>query len=193
MTPLPIAATCQADAPFKRTTTAVIKRKHATPKTRFYSTLLKPSYMERLQLKTIIAAPKEKVWRILWDEQTYKQWTRPFCEGSYAKSDWKEGSKVLFLSPNNEGLSSVIERKIENQFMSFSHKGVVKGGIEDFSPEATKDWAGAIENYTLSENDGLTELIVDIDITPEHKDFFLTTWPQAFSVLKELAEERKVD
>ena len=148
--------------------------------------------MERLQFKTRIAAPKEKVWRILWDDETYGQWTAPFCEGSRAQTDWQEGSKVLFLAPNNEGLSSIIEKRIDNQFMSFSHKGVVKDGIEDFSPEVTKEWAGGIENYTLTEKDGHTELTVDIDITPQHKEYFLTTWPKAFDVLKELAEEKKV-
>ena len=145
--------------------------------------------MERLQFKTNIAAPKEKVWSILWNDKTYGQWTAPFCEGSRAETDWKEGSKVLFLAPNGEGMSSVIAKRTDNEFMSFSHKGVVKDGIEDFSSETTKEWAGGIENYTLSENDGNTELTIDIDVTPQHKPYFLTTWPQALDALKKLAEK----
>jgi hypothetical protein len=38
----------------------------------------------------------------MWDDSTYRQWTSAFSEGSHAVSDWKEGSKVLFLSPEGE-------------------------------------------------------------------------------------------
>ena len=56
--------------------------------------------MTTLEFKIEINAPKEKVWDILWNDATYKQWTSVFCEGNYVVSDWKEGSKIHFLSPN---------------------------------------------------------------------------------------------
>ena len=60
--------------------------------------------MEKMIFTQQINAPKEKVWNILWEDASYRKWTTPFCEGSYAVNDnWKEGSKVLFLSPGGDG------------------------------------------------------------------------------------------
>ncbi len=52
--------------------------------------------MEKKQFKIKIAAPREKVWKILWGDNTYPAWTSAFAEGSRAETDWEEGSKVLF-------------------------------------------------------------------------------------------------
>ena len=30
-----------------------------------------------------INAPKEKVWKVLWDDSSYRKWTSVFMEGSY--------------------------------------------------------------------------------------------------------------
>lgn len=46
--------------------------------------------METLEFKIRIKAPAEKVWSVLWDEETYKKWTSVFCEGSHTISDWNE-------------------------------------------------------------------------------------------------------
>lgn len=45
----------------------------------------------------IKASPK-KVWQVLFSDDTYRQWTRPFFEGSYAKGSWKD-SHIHFLGP----------------------------------------------------------------------------------------------
>ena len=56
--------------------------------------------MSTLKFNTNINAPKEKVWETLWNDTTYQQWTAAFTAGSYTESDWNEGSKIKFLSPN---------------------------------------------------------------------------------------------
>jgi uncharacterized protein YndB with AHSA1/START domain len=76
--------------------------------------------MERQQFKTIIDALREKVWEILWGEETYPQWTSAFAEGSGVQTDWNKGSRVLFVDGNGEGMVSEIAEKIPNEFMSFS-------------------------------------------------------------------------
>ena len=73
--------------------------------------------------------------------------------------------------------------------MSIKHMGIVKKGIEDLESEETRKWAGALENYTLKTVNEKTELIVDMDVTDEFKDYFLKTWPKALDKLKELAEK----
>ncbi|MBC8045460.1 MAG: SRPBCC domain-containing protein [Fimbriimonadaceae bacterium] len=145
--------------------------------------------MQKENFSITINAPKEKVWKVLWDDDTYRKWTGVFSEGSYAESDWKEGSKIKFLSPKGEGMYSVINKKIGNEFMSFKHLGVVKDGIEQPLDEETKKWSGAMEEYTLREENGITNLDVEMDITDEYKDYFKGTWPKALQKVKELVEE----
>jgi hypothetical protein len=144
--------------------------------------------MEKLEFKTSIKAPKEKVWEILWNDDNYGKWTSVFAEGSTAKTDWKEGSKVLFLDGKGKGMVSTIAAKRPNEYMSFKHLGVVDNGIEDTESEQTKEWAGAMENYTLKQVNDKTELTVDVDITEQFKDYFLNTFPKALEKVKELAE-----
>ena len=46
--------------------------------------------MEKMNFSIDINAPKEKVWNVLWDDDSYRKWTSAFAEGSYAKTDnWK--------------------------------------------------------------------------------------------------------
>ena len=45
-----------------------------------------------------------------------------------------------------------------------------------------------MENYTLKNVNGKTELNVDMDIAEQYKDYFITTWPKALEKVKELAE-----
>ena len=145
--------------------------------------------MEKQHFNISINAPREKVWDILWGKTSYPAWTSAFTEGSRVETDWKKGSKALFLDAKNEGMVSTIAENKPNEFMSIKHLGVVKGGVEDLDSEGTKEWAGATEDYTLKTVNGKTELAVDMDITEELKDYFLKTWPKALERVKELAEK----
>ena len=146
--------------------------------------------MEKQTFKILIDASPSRVWEILLGEKTYPEWTSIFCEGSMVETDWQEGSKTLFLDGNRNGMVSVIARNIQNEFLSIKHLGEVKNGVEDTESESVKKWAGCFENYTLKSADGLTELIIDIDITEEFKDYFINTWPKALDKVKDLAEKK---
>jgi uncharacterized protein YndB with AHSA1/START domain len=147
--------------------------------------------MEKKEYRITINAPKEKVWDILWGDDSYSAWTAPFSEGSHVKTDWKKGSKVLFLDNNNAGMASVIAENKPNEYMSFKHLGIVKDGVEDYDSEEAKKWGNGFENYTLTSVKEGTELVVDLGadtIPAEYEDYFAQTWPKALSKLKELAE-----
>jgi hypothetical protein len=140
--------------------------------------------MTTLNFSVTINAPKEKVWDKLWSDASYRQWTSAFSEGSYAESDWKEGSKVLFLSPGGDGMFSVIEKKVPFEEMTFKHLGEVKKGVEE-----PKDWAGARESYQLKEVNGTTQVQVKVDITEDFQDYMNDKFPKALAILKQISEQ----
>jgi uncharacterized protein YndB with AHSA1/START domain len=139
--------------------------------------------MQKLHTSIKINAPKQKVWDVMIGDDTYRQWTSVFMPGSYFEGSWEEGSKILFL------VSRIAENRL-HEFISIEHLGMVEDGVEDRSSEATKGWAGALENYTFKETEnGGTEVLVDMDIDEKEKEMFDRLWPQALEKLKELAEK----
>ncbi len=146
-----------------------------------------------MEFKITINAPKEKVWNTLWEDESYRAWTAVFAEGSRAETDWKKGSKVLFLDGNGSGMVALVADAIPNQFMSIKHMGSVENGVEDTESEEVKKWAGSFENYTLHDLDGQTELHVEMggaNLPDEMENQFKEMWPKALQKLKALAEEK---
>lgn len=145
--------------------------------------------MEKLKFNISINAPREKVWKILWDDKTYRKWTTPFSEGSYMESDWKIGGKTLFLGSEGNGMVSTILQLKENEFLSFKHLGMIKDGKEDLESEEIKKWSGLLETYALEYSENQTFLSVDLDIGDDYKVYFIETFPKALKIVKELSEE----
>ena len=150
--------------------------------------------MQKLHFSTLIHAPKVKVWHAMLDEQSYREWTSAFNEGSYYKGSWEKGSKMLFLGPDPNtgeegGMVSRIAEYKPYEFISIEHLGLVQNGVEDTTSEAAKKWAPAFENYTFLDKDGATEVRVDIDTADEYAEMFSDMWPRGLQRLKELAEK----
>lgn len=143
--------------------------------------------MKTLKFSVHIAAPREKVWDILWNDESYKKWAAVFQEGSYAISDWKEGSKIVFMRSGGEGMTSLITRKVPNEVMSFRHLNPVKQGFEN-QTGPSDNWDGATENFYLNEFDGITELKVEVDAPEEAVKYFESNFPLALKKIKELSE-----
>jgi hypothetical protein len=140
--------------------------------------------METLTFSVDINAPREKVWNLLWADDSYRQWTYVFSAGSYAESDWKEGSKIKFLGPGGDGMHSVIDKLVPNEQMKFRHVGEIKNGVESES-----SWHGAMESYYLYDKNGGTEVNIELESVSEFKDYFNTTFPKALQILKQIAEQ----
>lgn len=150
--------------------------------------------MQKLHFSILINAPKEKVWRTMLDDNTYREWTTAFNPGSYFKGDWSRGSKMLFLGPDPStgkegGIVSRIQENKQYEFVSIEHLGLVKEGVEDTTSEEAKKWAPAFENYTFKEVDGTTEVLVDQDTPDDYIEMFQEMWPKALQKLKHLAEK----
>lgn len=140
-----------------------------------------------------INATREKVWDVLFGEKTYPIWTTAFSEGSNVKTDWQKGSKALFIDASNRGMVSKIADNVPNEFMSIEHLGMYDNGVEDYESEHVKSWAGAKENYTLTDENGITNLhiFMEMDESDANKqmiEMFADMWPKALAKVKELAE-----
>ena len=152
--------------------------------------------MNRLNFSISIRAPKEKVWSTMLNRNSYQEWTAVFAPGSHYIGNWERGSKILFLAPGKSGkMDGMVSRIKENrkyEFISIEHKGTLLDGKEDTTSEAVKAWAGALENYTFKENNGVTELLVEMDSAEDYEDMFKNMWPKALQKLKELAEKKEL-
>jgi hypothetical protein len=151
--------------------------------------------MEKIHYSVTISAPREKVWKIMFADETYRQWTKPFNEGSYYIGNWEQGSEIRFVGSDDQGnaqaggmYSTIAENRLY-EFMSIKHLGIITNGVVDTTSDEVKKWAPAFENYTFTDVDGVTQLDVDMDIDQDYKESFDAMWPKALAVLKKLAEK----
>ena len=144
----------------------------------------KKNLMQNLQFSIMIKSPKEKVWKTLWEDKTFRDWTNIIDEGMYLKGALKEGNEVQFLSPSGYGVTSLVERLIANEFVLFRHRLDTLDGLE-----REKEWTGGTESYSLKENRGVTTLTVEVDVLPEQEENFKTMLPKALKRVKILSEK----
>ncbi|WP_226065129.1 SRPBCC family protein [Kaistella polysaccharea] len=145
--------------------------------------------METLDYEIHINSPIQEVWNLLWNEETYPQWTQFFQSGSQMKSDWKVGGKTYFTDENGEGMVSTIVSLDEPNEVIFSHLGIVKNGIEDTESRDVKQWSGAEEKYFLRAIDeNTTELRAIIHANEVFQDAMNTGFNKGFELLKKIAE-----
>jgi len=126
------------------------------------------------------------------NDVTYRQWTEPFHSDSYYEGNWSEGSKMLFLGPEADGqLSGMVSRIAVNrpyEYLSIQHLGEIHNGVEDTTSVQVQQWAGAHENYTLTEVEGVTTVNIELDSNGDLAEMFNDMWPKALQKLKQLAE-----
>lgn len=148
--------------------------------------------METMHMEISINAGAEKVYDTMLDEKKFREWTVDFNPTSHFKGSWEKGSKIIFLGTDEQGnvggMVSRIKENVPNRFVSIEHLGIIQGDKEILSGPEIEGWAGALENYTLTEKNGKTLLAVDVDINQEYKDYFTKTWPKALDKLKALCE-----
>ena len=145
--------------------------------------------MNKCHYSITISAPRSTVWHVLLDDETYRQWTTVFAEGSYFEGGWKVGSTLRFLTPEKDEMVRVFAENRKHEFVSIEHLGCVVKGVDDTESDEVKAWTPAYENYTLAEVDAGTELVVDIDIPSTYQAYFKDVWPQALKAVKELSEK----
>jgi hypothetical protein len=146
--------------------------------------------MEKQILKTSIEirASKDKIWDVLLQDKTYRQWTKPFSEGSHAVTDWKEGSKVYFKDSSGDGMVSRVALHKPGEIISIEHLGFLKDGKEDYDNPEIKQWQGAKETYKLTENNGICRLDIEQDVSEEESEWMSQAWEKSLQIIKDLSE-----
>jgi uncharacterized protein YndB with AHSA1/START domain len=146
--------------------------------------------MEKLQYKIRINAPKKKVWQTMLDSETYKKWVKAFSPHSQFIGEWKQGAHIKFIDPDRGGTKAVLEKVKPYDRLHAKHVAIInQNGSEDAESDVAKNWIGITETYVLKEDDGATELSIDI---LSHKDFvkmFDDCWPHALELLRGLCEK----
>jgi hypothetical protein len=150
--------------------------------------------MTTLRYSVHINAGRTTVWTTMLEDRTYREWARPFRDGSHFEGSWKKGSDIRFLAPTDDGgeagMFSRIKENIPHEFISIEHIGMIVDGAVDTTSDEVKKWALSYENYTFTENGMGTELIVDMLIEEEYVPMMNEMWPDALKVLKALCEKQ---
>ena len=143
-----------------------------------------------LSFAVSIRCPRSVVWQAMLGAEDYKVWTAPFCEGSYFSGTWAKGQKIQFLSPGGDGMVAVIAEYRPHEHVTIQHLGEIRGGVEDTTGPAVREWAPAYENYSFADENGVTVVTVSLDTLPAWEAYMTETYPKALAVLKELCESR---
>lgn len=147
-----------------------------------------------LHFEIQIKAAPEVVYRSIIDSNYFQQWTSVFSSTSHYKGTWEKGSKIQFLSidenGNTTGLASKIRENIANKHISIEHYGFIKNGEEITESEEVRILQGSFENYALIQKGDITELHVDSDTFSENREFFHERWPKALEMLKNICESQ---
>lgn len=151
--------------------------------------------MIRLQYKVSINATASKVYDLMLglnDISTYEQWTAQFNPTSTYEGNWNKGSKILFVGTDENGekggMVSEIAENVVNQFVSIRHYGLLQANVEITEGPEVEKWANGFENYTFSENNGITTVVVDLDTTEDFLEYMNEAFPKALEKLKEICE-----
>ncbi len=150
--------------------------------------------MEKLTFNIFINALKQHVFETMLNKPTYDEWTSAFQEGSTYKGDWSEGSEMLFNSSMDDGQSgmyAIVKANRPYDFISLQHMGELVNGEKKMGSASGMGYpenAEVFENYTFTERDGGTEVLIEMDTSSQFKEMFETMWPKALEKLKEVAE-----
>lgn len=148
--------------------------------------------MKKLNYSIAIHAKAEKVFTTMLNKPTYEKWTAAFNPGSTYEGGWNKGDKIYFIGFGEDGkkggMVSRIAENIPNQFIAIQHYGILDGDTEITEGPLVDSWRDALENYTFSETNGVTTVLVETDMNEDYVDYFNDTWPKALKILKGLCE-----
>lgn len=143
--------------------------------------------MKEMQFSITIYSSKERVWDILWQDDTFRKWAGLIDPGTYMQGVLEVGNEVQFISSiNGYGVTSLVEELVLGESLVLRHHADTQ---ENGSKEREKEWTGGKESYSLHEQDGMTTLTVSFDVPEDLEEYFSTTYPKALEKVREMAEK----
>jgi uncharacterized protein YndB with AHSA1/START domain len=143
--------------------------------------------MKEMQFSIEINASKERVWAVLWEDATFRDWANFIDEGTYMKGVMTEGKVIQFISDvSGYGVTDLVEKLNPNEFVLFRHSKDTKDSGQQ---ERDKEWTGGTESYSITEKNGISTLIVKTDVPQEQEETFSIRFPKALERIKTLAEK----
>lgn len=147
--------------------------------------------MQKMEFSIKIQAPRNKVWGTLWDDKTFRDWGNIIDEGQYMVGEMKEGNEVQFISSvSGYGVTSLIEKLDPHKFVLFRQMADTADTKESGEQEREKEWTGGTETYSLVEKEGVTTLVVELDVPRGQEETFKVRFPKALERVKILAEKK---
>jgi len=144
--------------------------------------------MKTLRFSVDVDAPVDRVWHVMLDLETYRQWSGSFNPGSTYEGGWDEGGEIRFTGPNDDGTSSglfgVIEENRLHERVRIRYLGDIERDVENRSGPAV----GLHETYSFSEAGGVTTVVVELEVPDEWAEMMGGMWSQAVLAIKRLAE-----
>lgn len=144
--------------------------------------------MKELQFRVEINAGKVRIWDILWQDETFRQWASIIDPGTYMVGDLQEGNEVQFISENGYGVTSLVEKLTTNEFLLLRHRADTQGNGKQ---EREKEWTDDTESYSLAEEGSTTTLTAAFDVPPKMEEYFKVNYPKALERVKVLAERKR--
>jgi hypothetical protein len=148
--------------------------------------------MKRKTIKKdiLVQATPERVWQVLLEDQYTRQWYEDFSPGSHAQTDWKEGSKALFIDASGNGLVARITKNKPFEELAMEHLGAYFNGREDYESSDALSVKGGQEIYRLTKEGASTRLTITCDMAEEVFEGMSAAWESALIKLKQLAEKK---
>src|SRR6185503_4508230 len=120
--------------------------------------------MNNMRHSIEINASKEKVWEVLWGDQTFRDWASIIGEGTYMVGELREGSEVNFIGNSDGearyGITSRVDKLIPNKYLLFTKIADIVVNKDGTIEKRNKQWTGGTESYELKESNGKVVLSV---------------------------------
>ena len=143
--------------------------------------------MKQMQFVVKIQASKERVWDVLWADETFREWAGLIDPGTYMVGELKEGNGVQYISAENGyGVTSLVVSVIPNEYLLLKHQADTQ---DVGAREREAEWTGGEESYSLTEQDGTTTLTAAFDVPTDLEAYFNDAYPKALHRVKELSEK----
>jgi hypothetical protein len=98
---------------------------------------------------------------------------------------------MKFIGPDGSGtLVKFVELEPAKKVRAVHEAMLLQDEKEDRESDTAKSWIGTKEDYTFTEEDGTTEMLVEMSTTSEWSEMFEKSWPTMLEKLKELCEQK---